>query len=181
MNDQVFYQRSENNSPEASTAGKSDNFAKQVASQVPENLSQGLAKMATEISTPRLFLILTMFVYAVLAYSKNKVGVQITDLSILVLFIFFIVLMYFSLMISQLVYRNVIRQIDEILDLTWYKKVFIIFKKIVSQRKKLFLFLLIIFFSIYLYVHENEFINISSSLINKAMNYESTTTTTNSN
>lgn len=70
-----------------------------------DNAWNTIADVANNISYARLFLILSLFVYAVVSYSKRDKGVDERDLSIFVLTLIIVILLSFFTAFAQKIYR----------------------------------------------------------------------------
>jgi len=63
------------------------------------------ADLVNRVPVPRLFLTLSLFAYGVVAFSKKENGVQLTDLSYLIIYIVVVIFLFVLLIALRDVYR----------------------------------------------------------------------------
>jgi hypothetical protein len=74
-----------------------------------DDFKSAVADAFSKTPISRLFVILSMVVYAVIAYSKKDKGVELNDLSMFLFFSIFIVLVFIFLAVASHVYRRYLK------------------------------------------------------------------------
>ncbi len=90
---------------------KDDIKTKGVDKEPKKSNTEGLdsvPKAILNMTVPKQFLILSMIIYGVIAYSKEKSGVDVNDLSSFIFFILFIVIVFIALTTSKYLWNDFI-------------------------------------------------------------------------
>jgi hypothetical protein len=66
-----------------------------------EGILKPLSEAILNMAIPKLFLILSMAIYGVIAYSKKEAGVETDDLSLFIFFILFIIVVFIILTVFK--------------------------------------------------------------------------------
>lgn len=120
------------------TTTSSDSIKKGIKS-----LPVDLLSLAKDLSIPRLFLILSFVVYAVISFSKGSSGIDEKDFSLFVYFIVFSMTIFGLLIVSRDFYRDSNSASSDNLA------IFVI--KIIARRKTIILIFLIITISLIIF------------------------------
>lgn len=109
-NENVFYLK-DKESAKTKTTKNTDEEKSGSTEGVP-----GIAKAILNMTMPRLFLILSMIIYGVIAYSKRTEGVKESDLSLFIFFILFILIVFIVLVVFKHLWNNftdIFKRIEE--------------------------------------------------------------------
>ena len=99
-------------------------------------------KAILNMTVPKQFLILSMIIYGVIAYSKGECGVDINDLSLFIFFILFIIIVFVILTISKYLWNDFVKTPNSKIE-KFYRKNFKKYLKLL-----IFIFLIVILLAI---------------------------------